>query len=466
MVTEDAAKDDAVGVWSEDPLERFRAGYAPGLLKAGALATPVVTMAGLGLNRWLLGAWWRGDEASLWALGILAVLAVLMPFETARRLGRSSNIPRFYTVQSSVQILWLALLIWGSHAAVGLVGVMLLLSAVVNDTRYFYDRTMLLAQYALALPLLGLLLLVVDLLGGEGLLATHRTDAARLERFVAAGAGVSAVCLFVIKVVGGQWRSLDAQGRSTAALIRELHIHRAEQDAVQQASTLMEFGLSAGRFSHDVSSPLSTLSLSLAQLKAVGAEVPDVASLVRRMEDAVEALKAHREVLVSALRRRPELTVRPAKEVVEEAVRFARRTGAQLAGHEDFAVTANIEEADLKVAEQHIGAIADLISNAVRQSPERVELHGARVEAGLYRIAVRDFGLEAAEQADAVATVTAALRADAPPRAAGSQGLGIGVPIARLTALRFGGRLDVAAAPERGLVVSITIPSSNATDSA
>lgn len=434
-------------------LERFRSGYEPRLLWAGATTTVVVTALSLGINRIIAGAWWTQDDASFFAFCIVGLAAVALPWLTARQAGDSAQVPRVYWLQSGVQLQWLFFMAWGAHPVVQVCVPILFLVALVNDTRYFYAAWNVIQSYASALPIFVCVLLLISVLGDEGVLAELQDRPHVTMRFFVVAAITTATGLFFLRIIGGQWQRLDEQALEREHLQRALDVERAEAEVVRQVSSFVTLGLSAGRFTHDVASPLSTLNLCLRRLErqAEGDE-----SLIL-MRSAVERLVAQQRLLAAAIRRAPTPTSRCVGAVVDDAIALARLTGAKLAGVEGFIVERVVEDMNVMVTEQHIGAIADIVSNAARQSSERIELRGQAKDDELYEVSVRDFGTDGLEQRKAAARADAAARSTAGEQTeAGGQG--IGLAIARLTALRFGGRLEIEPAEGTGLRVTLTLP--------
>ncbi len=242
----------------------------------------------------------------------------------------------------------------------------------------------------------------------------------------------------------------------------------AENEAVRKASGFLEQGILAGRFSHDVSSPLSIIHFASehfaeSEVRSAFSEADE--EMLELMAEATERLIRESRRLAAAIRGTTKVEEHRVDEWVLEAVKFSRLTGARIAGASDFKTVVRLDDAVVKITEQHVGALADIISNAVRASPTTpVEITGRSNAIGLYEISIRDHGVETDQQVEACARVQAVLDLDATTVEDTRTGLGIGLSIAKLTAVRYGGALKVEIPEGRGLMVTMVLPLGGATE--
>lgn len=436
-----ASSIDGVDQWLKDPAERFAAAFEPKLLRMGAVSVVVVALLVVAINRLLLGTYWTGGvEVGLTFLAV-TLAAALSPYWTAARITPSNQMPSVYWGQASAQLLWLALAAWISHPAIGLVVVLLYLSAVVNDTRYLYDTPRLQAHYVVTLVPIAVVLLALEAFE-SGPLSRFESDRTFVLSYGVVVLFCAGMALFIVRVVGQKWRQLDAQLAKSADLSRRLAATAAENAAIRQASAFLEQGILAGRFTHDVSSPISTLKLGIRQLQARDSNGDGKEPLLDLMQVAVTTLSDQTQTLANAIRGTGAVESWPIERLVDEAVEYARRTGARLAEAEHFPLQCELAAGAVRVTDQHVGALADIISNGVRASPkEGVALQGQELD-GLYRLTVRDFGTPIAEQPAVVEKISAILADGTQTNAKATSGLGIGMVIAKLTFIRFGGQLS------------------------
>ena len=458
------AQEQFIDLWRDERLTRFAAGFVPKLVAANAMGTFGLVGVAYLINYLLIGDFLRGHAGHHIIVWGLAVSSASLPFYTAMAISRVNKIPARYWLQSTAQLVWLAYLAWVSHPSFGLIGVLLLLAAVVNDTRYFYDSNRLRIHYASIAPFTFLCLLLTDAAGMDGLLHRLSTAPSEVAAYTTAILVATLASQFITGVVGGQWQSIDEQLSDNAALAQRLIELRTQREAIMRASDLVLHGLSLGRFSHDVASPLSTLSLSITQMRSVHSG-PDAAVLRTRilanMESALKQLSETAESLAVAVRERPPVRERELSTFVQEALEHARRTGAARAGVPRFPVSTDLPPCSVPLSEQHQGALADIISNAARASPKQgVSISGYTPSADILVLLVRDHGKEGEERATALARIERALSLHVAPEDVDStrrEGFGIGLALARLTFLRHGGDVSARAASGAGIEIVISL---------
>lgn len=444
------------------------------------LSTIVVLVAITALND--LGSWVFVHHAARdgvfglcfpWAL--LGISAGLM-FATRRELSRSSpgQIPRALWLQSTVQIWWMAAVIWYASTPLALVMLFVVSAAAINDARYLYDTRA--AQLSHSLPWLAvpLLLLAVDVAGGPGILARYAEDPYYVKCALGGLAGMVLLLQFVISVVGRQCYETDAALWERGKLEAQLAEERREREVLRRSCDLMVHGVSAGSFSHDLASPLSLVSMAtdeITELINSDDRIAETATLRAELAPALEQLRrATTRVteMTSALARSLRQTEEPDKtsvgDLVSEALKAAKLSLKRYGLTEAPEPILDIADGDVFVVAGHAGALANILVNGALQQPREPLTVTGRVDTDYYyTLEVRDFGVASSDRAQALDAVRASLAIatdkSPPTRDAQSNRYGVALMLAKLLVVRHGGWLE-AKSPESGpgLLFVLSLP--------
>lgn len=413
-----------------------------------------------------------------WLLALAVALTALIARRQMRR-QRARRIPLGCWAFGTLQMLWLIGLGWYVLPEFSVVLAVALWAVAYHDARYFYDAVWLRLHYLLVWPLFFLILLGIDLLGGPGLLARMHTQPGFVRFAIGFVVMVAALIQIILAVVGRQWYRLDAKVWAHAETQTQLAAMRREREVIARSCAFIAQGLTAGQFSHDVASPLSTVSLSVGEvaenLDALAGELavrqdPELLARVTGLREAAQGIvrgNARLHEMTTAMMRSLRGGSTLGETDVETLMRAAvNEMASASARHGIRPATPMLAMAAAKVlvTDEHPAAIGSILCNGALQNPEEPLLvEGRAVNPYFYAIAIRDHGVEAAARTSALARVRAALAlvetgasADSP---AGYQGYGVGLTLAKLLLVRHNGWLAVDAPAEgAGLVFRILLP--------
>jgi signal transduction histidine kinase len=364
------------------------------------------------------------------------------------------------------QLAWIQLVAWYALPYVPLIAMSLLFAMwfaiSYNDALILYDATPIKLIHGLGVPLFDAALLLVDLTGGRGLVHAYRLSPASIANFLVFQLVLVAIDQAIFAAVGKQAREVDGRMQEQSALL-------AERALFQRVAGVLGLGLKAGRFSHDIVGPVSTLTGQIEVVEeALRAAKHDDPLLA---EDARESLAemrvaAHRILDMSGLLAH---SVHGKDEPIEIATLISRAQDelrVALAGHRVEAAPVEVDATPgtVHATDAHVAALANLLTNAVLQAPaSAVELRGRPVSPWFYVLEIRDHGTAPEERAERLARVLACLKLEPEARGPSSEppryrGYGVGLMMAKLVAMRHRGWIDAAAPPEgRGIAVRIAL---------
>jgi two-component system sensor histidine kinase RegB len=211
-------------------------------------------------------------------------------------------------------------------------------------------------------------------------------------------------------------------------------------------------GAVAAGYAHELSSPLATMAVVVAELKRKHAADAKLSKDPKLIEDQLEASKQTVSNLTSAGgRRRAEAATRARlDEFIRSIVERAR------VRHPGAAVEVSLDSATAPpwiVAEETLRqAVTNLIDNAIQASPRHVEVHADWSGAEL-RVTVQDrgtgFDAEMLKRAGKYVGTT---------KGAAGGGMGLGLLLSAATLERLGGSLELANQPNGGARCEICVP--------
>jgi signal transduction histidine kinase len=449
---------------------------------ATAIAGMVVMTLVAELATWLL----RGHAAADGRFGIVFPWALVLAFaitalvsKRQMRRQRERRITAVCWAFGTLQMLWMIGLAWYSLPEFSVVLAVALWAVAFHDARYFYDAIWLRLHYLLVWPAFFLILMVVDLFGGPGLLARAHSQPGFVSMALSFSAMVVGLIQTILVVVGRQWYRLDAKVWAHANAQTQLAEMRREREVIVRSCAFIAQGLTAGQFSHDVASPLSTVSLSVGDLAenldalAVDLEARHEKEILARIVTMREAAtgiargNARLHEMTSAMSR----SLRSGSALTEIDVGALIRAAVDemvvsSARHKIRPVPPILELAPGTVfaTEEHAAAIGSLLCNGVLQKPEApLRVHGTPTGRFFYLVSLRDRGISPDARAVALERVRASLAlVDAGARddsASSYQGYGIGLTLAKLLLVRNNGWLAVDAPTEGpGLIFRVVLP--------
>ncbi len=237
---------------------------------------------------------------------------------------------------------------------------------------------------------------------------------------------------------------LEPVGRSFDAMAAQLERLLAEREGLLQA------------VAHELGTPLSRIRLGIELLRAEGTEGPAERRLAALEEDLGELDDLAAELTAwleadSAARQPPRALLAECLGTLVEFLREESSTAIELRLEPGLAVLADPRQFQ-RVAE-------NLIRNALRHCRTRVVIE-ARECAGSVCLEVRDDG-PGIPAADRERVFEPFVRLN-PSRDRSTGGTGLGLAIAQRLALRYGGSIVVADAPEGGTCMRSTWPSASA----
>jgi len=408
---------------------------------------------------------------AVWLLTLLQLPAILVAgYYLRRRQQRAFHVS--YFVQGILQFLWLQLLAWRAIPYFPLIGVAVLFGGMIawafNETFFHYDALQPRLEFFLAFVVFDALLLALDAAGGQGLLWAWRNESS----FVVNMLGVQGVLILVTQVllhfVGRAQRLHDARVAEIAVLERDLALAQKERHVVQRLCDVLDHGVSAARFSKDISSPVVSMDEAALGLRELMDEVPppDVITWRKRVELQLSELKSASQ-RVMEMTRLVARSVRGAEPLAEKPVDALVRasvdaTRAILGSPASLTPPPLVDchTSSVWVTPNHTADLATvLVSHAAHGGATRLEIRGAVLGEHYYHLTIRDRVVEGAARDAVLARLRPALALEEPPRQDEADRLGFGLELSKISVVRHHGWLEVAAAHDGpGLVVHVLLP--------
>ena len=465
------------------------ASFAPRQVVAAVLSTVAFTGIGQILSRVIGGRFSIGGASGVLVPWLLAAAMIVAVTIARRRIlaAKARVIPAVVWVLGVIQVFWVASLAWYTEPVFSIVLAAGLCAIAFHDARYFYNATSLHLHYLLVWPAFFLFLLVVDLCGGHGLLARAASQPHYLRTAIPIIVGVMLVLQLVVSVVGQQWRELDGKMWAHGQLQAQLAEMRREREVIVRSCDFLVQGLAAGRFSHDVASPVSTVALTvgemadgLREMEALVAKGDirgeDAQALVKRLQAATDRIgrghaRIHEMAMTMSHSLRGETTsVSTTMEALLDDALASLRTSLERHKVAYLAPFADVVPSKLQVSGEHAAALGSIMCNGILQNPlEPLRVHGRPANEWFYVIAVRDFGVDGAARDTALARVRQQLALVEPGTGAAAprsyEGFGMGLVLAKILFLRHNGCLSVASPNTgRGLLFVMVVPRSPIAD--
>ena len=258
------------------------------------------------------------------------------------------------------------------------------------------------------------------------------------------------------------YRAQDGATEGVVITFADITERKRIAGALQAALGLAETATAAkSRFlaaaSHDLRQPLQTLTL-LQGLLAKAAREPEEAKLVALLDPPLTAMTGMLNTLLD-LNQIEAGTLRP------DPVRFP--VGPMLSRlREEFGYLAAAQGLELRVVPSRLAILSDprlfeqilrnLLSNALKYTPQGRVLLGCRRRQGILSIEVWDTGIGIADKD--LQAVFDAYRQVGPAVARHARGLGLGLSIVQQLAKLLDHRLRVRSVPGRGSVFAVEVP--------
>ena len=238
-----------------------------------------------------------------------------------------------------------------------------------------------------------------------------------------------------------------------AALSRQQRQLSAAREAQMRSESVLAIGALAAGYAHELSSPLSTMAVVVAELRRGYGTPETLQQDLRLIEDQVAACKhIVSSLAVAGNRQRAEsasavVVDRFIESIVEQL--HALHPGASVGMTLDTRTPAPRIVADETLRQ----AILNLLTNAVQVSPRDVHLSAEWSERELH-VSVRDHGTGFA--AEVLAGLGRPL--ESTRHREGGFGLGLGLALSMTTLERLGGRLALSNPPGGGALAEIHLP--------
>ena len=398
---------------------------------------------------------WRASAFTSWGLLIAFTLLTL----TSRMMVLRDK-PRLFqysfVVQSLLQFLWLFWLCWTSPIIVTIIGTFMMVAWLYHDSHFLSHRLGRLI-YALSVPTFLLFLLLVDLLGGAGLLFGWMHQQVLL---------VSVVVLLLLSGVSFvvMWETLAAENRLNIEL-REKQIQtqlmltkgRTERSVIRRICGLLDSGVEVNRFSHDVRSPVSVLTLNLEILKAMfegslsqePVDVVDVLEILNDMQESTSHIRDMTQAMAIATREPSDSAPMRLVDLIEHSVDFLKRE-LRLRGIGFVRPNISLSDDLLIMGSKGLySAVGNVLVNcAVYASGRPVDI-SSDVDGEVICLTITDYGVEGEGRDRALEKILSRLELSTnheqlQHRGEG-EGYGIGLMLSRVQMLRNNGDLSVAA---------------------
>ncbi|HEY8927243.1 MAG TPA: hypothetical protein VIU64_22825 [Polyangia bacterium] len=471
--------------FSDDPLkwDEFVAMFVPRQIAVMIGTTVVFNLLAEIISFAISGHAANGGLSGVVVPWLLVVTLTMALFASRHRVLASTErrIPFVMWVFAVNQIFWLAALAWYAVPVFSIVLAVGLCAIAFHDARYFYNALFLHLYYLLVWPGFFAFLLLIDLCGGHGLLARAAADPKYLHTAIPIVIAIVFILQLVVYVVGAQWRELDAKLWAHGRLQAQLAEMRREREVIVRSCDFLVQGLAAGRFSHDVASPVSTVALSAGELLEGLDQMSDLANvdpidrtqllpLIGQLRMATERIgrghtRIHEMATTMARSLRDGATAAPISSatLIEQALREQR---AALERHKVTPLEPKIDVAPstVYVSVEHAAAIGSIMCNGILHGPE-APLHvlGRPANEWFYVLSIRDFGVEGEVRTRAIARVRSQLALAEPASQLSEQrsyeGFGMGLMLAKILFLRHNGYVTVASPTiGRGLLFVVVMP--------
>ncbi len=455
--------------------------YAP-----GPIITAVVLPLVLNLVPDALVSWFPGSvhasfaphlmstagpaSTAVWVLTLLQLPAMLLAGHyLARRRVTAFHVA--YFVQGILQFMWLQLLAWRAIPYFPLVGVAVLFGGMLawafNESFFHYDALQPRVEFFVAFVAFDALLLAFDAFGQEGLLWAWERESS----FVVNMLGVQGVLILVtqlmLRFVGQAQRLHDARVAEIAVLEREVALAQKERHLVQRLCDILDHGVSAARFSKDISSPVVTMDEASTGLRDLMDEVPPADPLAwrRQVEARLADLRgaSHRvldmtRLVARSVRGTEPLAEKPIDALVRASVDAARGTASP--GLLIPPPRIECQSSSVWVTPGHTSDLASLIAGQAAQgNGSPLVVSGAPLGEFYYHLQIRDPSLEAPARDALLARLRPMLALEEPRADDAADGLGFGLELSKISLVRHNGWLDVSAATDGpGVVVHVLLP--------
>jgi signal transduction histidine kinase len=331
--------------------------------------------------------------------------------------------------------------------------------------------------YALTFPIFDVYLLVLDEFGRVGLRSAYAEKPG-----VVVGMLVTQVivCLAMFAFIREVDRRSDASDKALAERERadfRAAVLRKEREVIRRSVGLLSSGISASQFSHDVATPVTALRMNLAFLRDRLAGDTEALPAIVDAETVAREIHAMTEALSRSLRDCADPTATAVEDITGRAVRYAQDL-LRARGAVDVQPAVDVDAARVWVVDGHVSALANLVVNAVVHSGQsRVDVRGRVLNDDYYELSLRDFGVTGNARDSAMTRIRRSMSLIEPQLERMSElgewstgpvvrreGYGVGLMISRLHCVRYGGEIDVAAAPDAGPGIVFRVLLARATD--
>lgn len=453
--------------------------YSPGPILVAVILPVVLNLVPDALVSWFPGSvhpsfapHLKGSSGptslAVWVLTILQVPAMLISgYYLARRRTTAFHIA--YFAQGMLQFLWLQLLAWRAIPYFPLVGVAVLFGGMLawafNESFFHYDALQPRVEFFTAFVAFDALLLAFDLAGGEGLLWAWERESSFVVNLLGVQGVLILVTQLILRFVGRAQRVHDARVAEIAVLEREVALTQKERHLVQRLCDILDHGVSAARFSKEISSPVVTMDEASTSLRSLVDEVPprDPIAWRARVDAQLAELRSasHRVLDMTRLVARSVRGAEPlAEKPVDALVRASVDASRASAGFAGPMPRIDCQAGSVWVTPGHTQDLASLLSgHAAHGGGAPLVVSGEALDEHYYHLRIRDQRLLSPER-DALLTRLRPLLALEEPRAQqATDGLGFGLELSKISLIRHHGWLDVSAAIDGpGLIVHVVLP--------
>lgn len=400
------------------------------------------------------------------------LLAVQPPLLIASaRAFRAQKRERFTglnAVLTLVNCTWLGSLAWAAPAVLSSIFFAIFFAWAYHDAWLTCGRGIR-GLYLLAFPALDVLLLLGDAIGERGLAWSWVHEGTQFYEIMALQVLVAGMTQLAIGAVGAMSQTQHTLLAESTRLAQEVALMRREREVVQASCNLLSAGLVASKFSHDVASPTSVLSLDARELRRRIELLPTNTEQAHLLEIADELDEIARRItemaggLARSIRGEDPLG---AVDVVRLLGEAESQTRLALRGHGRAAVAVNcaLAPADVWASEGHAGTLSNLLTNGALHTQEgtSIEVVGSVLSPWFYLIEIRDHGVSPAERVTTLNRIREllALNGGANTRpGAEYRGFGVGLLLAKLHLLRGNGWVDVSLPVfGAGMVLQVLLP--------
>lgn len=447
-------------------LVALRAAYERPHLYAFALAVLGATGLAQLLPLWLgsmapawSGAWW----GFAW---MLAGLSIVVPWIDRRSIlkGDLVGLRRRFRWGSLVQGTWALWLAWICPLPVGIISLIFLVMTLHQDAPVF-GVSYLRPFYLLLIPSFFALLLLVDGIGGPGLLAAVDAHPPMVVLVASLWLLTELLLVLFLWVQVGQQRAMAEVRRAQEETQRHLALLQAERAVMEQAGPILQVGARVSIVLHDARNQVQAMvsAAELSQELLAEGHSDDglrraLAGPIDEVQRAALALVALISQLTSAFRESPNPQPVRLPALVDQAE-------AQLRGlvEGDAAlVERSLVDEEVCVGAYHAPILANLMANGLHHGGcRRLCLRAERASPWYITLHVEDQGLDGEARDRALADIRASLDLSQPPapRGADRPGLGLGLRIIKtLVVCDRGGLFAAPQAGGPGIVMSLWLP--------